>query len=125
MSGLLQDGDFITYPSLVGFRSRGLRNGNWSHLNAADKALFRCAFWVARVRGKISNTKLMVQVLKIVLKLTESVRGAILRVGRTRTAQMFEAYSKPTGVFSWAPMVRQWLDEASYVRYLGVLEINP
>jgi hypothetical protein len=124
MSDLLQDGDSITYPSLVDFRRRGLRNGNWRHLDTADRALFRCAFWVAKVRGKISNAKLMVQVLKIALKLVEHARSAILEAGRRRAALMIEIYGGPHGVFSWAPQVRQWLGEASFVRFLGVLVVN-
>jgi hypothetical protein len=122
---LLQDGNSITYPCLVGLQRRGLRNGSWRHLDTADRALFRCAFWVAKVRGKISNTKLMVQVLRIALKLVEGVRSAILKVGRRRTALMFEIYGKPLGVFSWAPQVREWLNDSRYVRYLGVLGVNP
>jgi hypothetical protein len=125
MSDLLRDGDSITHASLVGFRRRGLRNGNWKHLNIEDRALFRCAFWVATVRGKISNTKLMVQVLKIAMKLVERVPSAILKVGRRRTALMFEIYGKPLGVFSWAPQVREWLNDSRYVWYLGVLGVNP
>jgi hypothetical protein len=125
MSDLLQDGNSITYPCLVGFLRRALRNGNWRHLDTADRALFRCALWVAKARGKISNTKLMVQALKIALKLVEGVRSAILKVGRRRTALMFEIYGKPLGVFSWAPQVREWLNDSRYVRYLGVLGVNP
>jgi hypothetical protein len=124
ISGLLRDGDSITYPCLVDLRRRGLRNGNWKHLNIMDRALFRCAFWVAKVRGRISNTRLMVQVLKVGLKLVEGVGSVILKVGRRRTMQMFETYGKPFGVFSWAPRVREWLSETSYVWYLGVLGVN-
>jgi hypothetical protein len=124
MSDLLQDGDCITYPSLVDFRRHGLRNGNWRHLDTADRALFRCAFWVAKVRGKISNTKLMVQVLKIALKLVERAPSTILEAGRRRAAAIYEAYAKPSGVFSWAPQVRGWLNDVRYVWYLGVLGVN-
>jgi hypothetical protein len=124
MSGSLQDGNTITYPRLVEFRLRGLRNGNWRHLNTTDRALFRCAFWVAKVRGKISNTKLVTQVLEIAVKLVEGVRGAILSVGRRRTGLMLKAYEKPLGVFSWAPQVREWLSDSDYVWYLGVLGVN-
>jgi hypothetical protein len=66
----------------------------------------------------------MVQVLKIALKLVEGVGSAILKVGRRRTMQMFETYAKPFGVFSWAPQVRGWLNDAGYVWYLGVLGVN-
>ena len=124
MSGVLRDRDFITYACMVDLRRRGLRNGNWKHLNTLDRALFRCAFWIAKVRGRISNTKLMVQVLKVALKLLEGVGSAILKAGRRRTMQMFETYGKPCGVFSWAPRVREWLNDVGYVWYLGVLGVN-
>jgi hypothetical protein len=125
MRDLLQNGDSISYPSLVRFRRSSLRNGHWKHLRIEDRALFRCAFWMARVRGKISNAKLVVQVLKIALKLVEGVRGAILRIGMRRTMQMFETYAKPGGVFSWAPQARGWLSDARYVWYFGVVGVNP
>jgi hypothetical protein len=124
MSNLIGDSELITHASLVGFRRRGLRNGNWKHLTIEDKALFRCAFWVTTVKGKISNTKLAVQVLKIVVKLVERVPSAILRPGRRRTALMFAIYEKPLGVFSWAPQVREWLNDSRYVSYLGALGVN-
>jgi hypothetical protein len=123
MSALLRDADSITYPCLVGLRRRGLRNGNWRHLDTADRALFRCAFWVAKVRGKISNTKLMVQVLRVALKIVQTV-SRVGRAGRTRATMMFQEFAKPGGVFSWAPRVRDWLYDPRYQAYLGLLEVN-
>jgi hypothetical protein len=38
---------------------------------------------------------------------------------------MLEEYAKPGGVFSWAPRMREWLYDPRYVRYLGVMEVNP
>lgn len=54
----------------------------------------------------------------------ENVRSNILRLGRERSTGMLANYSKPGGVMSWAPRVREWLNEAGYVWYLGVLEVN-
>ena len=107
MSDLLEDGNSITYPCLVGLLRRGLRNGNWWHLDTADRALFRWAFCVAKLRGKISNTKLMVQVLRVALKIVPTV-SRIGRAGRTRVRMMVQEYAKPGGVFGWAPRVRDW-----------------
>jgi len=121
---LLRSGDSITYPSLVELRRRGLRNGNWRHLDSGQKALFRCALWVAKARGKITNTRLMVQVLRIVLKLLERFQSRIVKAGRARAAAMFEAYARPKGVFSWALRIREWLHDPKYIAYLGALELN-
>ena len=122
---LRQSGDSITYPCLVDLRRRGFRNGNWRDLDSGQKALFQCALWIAKLRGKITNTKLIVQVIEIALSLGRIFRSAIMRAGRKRIAMMRDAYAKPGGVLSWAPHVRQWLNDAGYIWYLGVLEVNP
>jgi hypothetical protein len=87
--------------------------------------MFRCALWIAKARGKISNMRLMVHILGIALKLLKTYRSRIVNAGRRRAAWMFEEYSKPGGVFRWAPHVREWLYDSAYVRYLGILEVNP
>jgi hypothetical protein len=118
---LLGSSDSITYPWLVALRRRGFRNGNWKNLDAGQRALFRCALWVAKARGRISNLKFVAQILDAAVRLLES---SILKVGRQRATKTFETFSKPGGVFGWAPTVRHWLSESSYVQYLGVLEVN-
>ena len=120
----MQNESFLSYSSLVGFWRRGFRNGNWGTLNIAEKGLFRCALWVAKVRGKISNMKLMVQVLKVALKLTEGFRSHVLKAGRRRAVTMYETYGKPNGVFSWVPRLKEWLCDPNYVLYLGILQVN-
>ena len=122
---LLRSGNSITYPTLVDLRRRGLRNGNWRHLDSGQKALFRCALWIAKVKGMISNTKLIAQVIEIALLLGRSFRSAVLRSGRKRITMMREGYAKPGGVFSWAPQISRWLNDSGYVWYVGVLEVNP
>ena len=125
MSELLGRGDSITYPCLVGLRRRGLRNGSWGRLESGQRALFHCAMWIARARGRVCNAKLMVQVLRVAMRLMDSARSKILRLGRSRSASMLANHSKPNGVFAWAPKLREWLNEAGYVWYLGILEVNP
>jgi hypothetical protein len=121
---LVQGGDALTYPRLIAFKRKGLRNRNWARLDITEKALFRCGLWIARVRGEISNTKLMVQILRIALKLAEGVRSSIMKMGERRTAAIYAKYTRPLGVFSWAPEVREWLRDIRYVWYLGVLGVN-
>ena len=117
--------DSLGYSCLAGLWRRGLRNGNWARLNIPDRGLFRCALWMAKVRGQIRNAKLMVQVLRIALKLLESAGNKVLRAGRRRAMIMSQTYAKPGGVFSWVPEVRGWLNDPRYIWYLGVLELNP
>lgn len=87
--------------------------------------MFRCALWVAKARGKISSMRLMVHVLRIALKLLESYGSRIVNSGRRRAIRMLEEYAKPGGVFSWAPRMRDWLNDPRYLWYLGVMEVNP
>ena len=101
-----------------------MRNRSWRRLSVAERGLYRCALWVAKARGKITNTKLMVQILRVALKLLEGFQSRITKAGRTRAMMMFEAYAKPGGVFSWAPRMREWLHDPRYVLYLGVMEVN-
>jgi len=121
---LQKDTNSLSYRWLVSFWRRSLRSGSWTRLQIAEKGLLRCALWIAKARGKISNMRLMVQILRIALKLLDSARSRIAKTGRSRAMAMFEAYARPGGVFSWAPQMREWLGDPRYILYLGVMEVN-
>jgi len=121
---LIRGGDSLTYSSLAGFQRRSMRNRSWQRLSVAERGLYRCALWVAKARGKITNTRLMVQTLRVALKLLEGFQSRIAKAGRARAMIMLEEYAKPGGVFSWAPRMREWLHDSRYLLYLGVLEVN-
>jgi hypothetical protein len=121
---LLGSGDAITYQILASLRRRGLRNRNWMRLKSEQKALFQCALWVAKLRGRISNMKLIAQIAAIALKLTAGYRNHILSVGRRRAAALQAAFGKPNGLFTRIPRLREWLADPNYIMYLGILEAN-
>ncbi len=100
-----------------------MRNGNWAWLELSEKALFRCATWLVRCRGKISNSKLIAKVIAIAVKLLQTPRSRIANLGRLRAEKALEAYES-RGVFGWAPKLREWLNESKFILYLGVLEMN-
>jgi hypothetical protein len=102
----------------------GIRNRTWARLTAGERGLYGCALWVARARNKISNPRLMVHVLRIVMKLIDNFQSRIVNAGRVRAARMFEEYARPGGAFTWAPRMREWLNEGRYILYVGVLEVN-
>lgn len=120
----MREDSYAGYTRLRLLRQRAFRSGSWSRVSVLDRALFRCALWVARVRGRITHVKLIVQVGRIALKLLEGFRTKVLRAGRRRAMIMLETYSAPGGAFSWAPQVRQWLSDPRYIWYLGILEVN-
>jgi hypothetical protein len=103
---------------------KSLRNGNWFRLNITEKALFRCGLWVARARGFVRNPKLILQLLRVASRLLENVCATIDRAGKKRAGQMLEKFSRPQGAFTWAPKLREWLQCAPFVSYLGLLELN-
>jgi len=101
-----------------------MRNRSWRRLSIDERGLYRCALWVAKARGKITNTKLIVEILRVALKLLEGFQSRIVKAGRAKAVKMFEEYSRPGGVFSWVPRMRDWLHDPRYVWYLGVMEVN-
>jgi len=112
----------LDYRSLVTLQRRSFRNGSWCRLPLVDRALFRCALWVARVRGGIVNLKLLVRVLGIVLRLLDTARMRIWRAGRARAEELRMRF-EDRRIFDWAPRMRDWLAERSFVFYLGLGEL--
>lgn len=109
----------LTYAPLATLWRRSLRNGSWVKLTSSKKALYRCALWVAKARGRISNSRLVEQILQIALQL-QRVQSRIVAAGEKKARMMLEAYGKLNGVFSWAPQMREWLLDPTYIVYLGV-----
>jgi hypothetical protein len=119
------DGGRLTYRCLAAVWRKGLRNGNWSRLDVSEKGLIRCALWVARIRGSICNMRLMVQVLSVLLRLVRNCRSRIVDAGNRRAHAILQAYGQgPKSVFSWVPQLKEWLRDAGYISYLGLLEVN-
>jgi len=115
----------MTYSSLDSIRRRGHRTRAWARLDTNERGLFRCALWLAKARGEITNMRLVAQIVQIALKLLKTAQNRIVKAGRARAIVMFRNYSRPGGVFSWAPRMMEWLRDPRYLWYLGVLEVNP
>ena len=114
----------MTYSSLVSIRRRSYRTRAWARLDANERGLFRCAVWLAKARGEITNMKLVAQVVQIALKLLKTAQNRIVKAGRARAMMMFRSYSQPGGVFSWAPRLREWFNDSRYILYLGAMGVN-
>jgi hypothetical protein len=111
---------FLTFDTLCALRRREVRRGSWMRLSSTEKALFRCALWIAQVRKRIVNEILVAQVLEIVRHLFDSIQNRMVVAGEKRAKLMWDWYGKPHGVFDWAPQVKEWLHDATYVSYLGM-----
>jgi hypothetical protein len=114
----------VSYGWLRALWRRSVRNGHWTRLSLPKRGLFRCALWIAKARGGISNMRLMVQTLRIALELLKNFQSRIVSAGRKRAMILFQSYGQPGGVFSWAPRMREWLHDPKYISYLGLLEVN-
>jgi hypothetical protein len=90
-------------------------------VSSTEKALYRCALWIAKRRGCIINSRLVAQVLEISGKLLNRIRSHITAAGKERARLMLKNYTNRGGVFGWAPQVREWLHDAAYIFYLGVI----
>ena len=112
----------VTYGFLTTSWHKALRNGSWASITSMEKALYRCALWIAKTRGSIINTALVAQILVIVRRFFEGIRSRILAVGRKRAGSMLKNYSSQGSVFQWAPQVKQWLQDSVFVFYLGVIQ---
>lgn len=110
----------ISFSILSSLWRKSLRSGRWFTINSAEKALYRCALWIAKARGFIVNKALVAQILEIAEHLLGSIRSHITGAGKERARLMLKNYSNWGGVFGWAPQVREWLHDAAYIFYLGV-----
>jgi hypothetical protein len=114
----------LSDPFLVKVLGRGLRSGNWFRLRLSERAVFRCALWLTRARGSVRNRVLAEQVLAIANKLLRTFASKVAEAGRRRAAWILNSYG-PRGVFGWVPELKGWLEESSYILYLGISQVNP
>ena len=109
----------ITYEDLLASFKKGLRNGNWRHLNPLDKALFRASLWYAKHRGSIVNTSLVEKLSALIEKLKETKGMRIFKRGFKKAIAMLEKGEEV--VFAWAPSLRYWLKDPDYIFWLGTV----
>jgi len=88
-----------------------------------DKALYRCAMWVAKARGRIISSKLLARILGIITKLVATLGTRIYTLGLARARALWNDYSS-AGVFEWAPEVRASFSRREYIIYLGITELH-
>jgi hypothetical protein len=113
----------LDHESLRLYMKGGMRRGTWATLDTVEKALYRCALWVAKVRGKIASSKLSVSILGIITKLLTTAGTRIYALGLARARSIWSNYMS-AGVFDWAPEAKAQFFRVEYVTYLGVMELN-
>lgn len=113
----------LDHESLRFYMKRGLRQGTWAALDTVEKALYRCALWVAKVRGRIASSKLSMSILGIISKLVITAGTRVYTLGRARAHALWNCYIS-AGVFEWAPEVKASFARRDYIMYLGVMELR-
>ena len=109
----------ITYADLSTSFRKGLRNGNWRHVNRLDKALFRASLWYAKYRGSIVNTSLVEKLSALVETLKKTKGMRIFERGLKKAVKLLEKSEEGEGVFTWAPQLKYWLRDPDYIFWLG------
>jgi hypothetical protein len=112
----------FSFENLYFFRQLGLRNRNWFRLGWLDKALYNCALKLAKIKGEIKNLNLMVKLAKIILRLREKPKTVIFKFGLIKALALKKLYAYK-GVFDWCLSLKNWLNEPSYIFWLGLKEI--
>ena len=98
---------------------KGFRNGNWRKLNHIERALYMASLSLARMRGRIVNSRLILELQNIIGKLRETAGDRLSRAASERAVKLYERFAA-TGLFEWAPRVRSWFNDPSYVFWLGL-----
>jgi hypothetical protein len=123
VKAVLNDLKPLSYRSLLAVRLKAYRNGGWRRLGGFEKALFRAALDLARLRGRIVNPLLLSKVENIIYRLLQTPATRILQLGREHASRLLELYGG-NGVFKWAPSVRSWLKDPEYLFWLGLNQLS-
>ena len=110
----------ITYKELITSFKKGVRNGNWRKLRFLDKALFRAAMGYAKRGRSIVNGLLVEKLLELAARLKETRGMRIFKRGYAKVVAMLDR-GEEKGVFVWAPRLKDWLKDPSYVFWLGTV----
>ena len=109
----------LSYEELRKCWVKGFRNGNVRKLSRLQRALYRACLVYARKVGRIVNEFLVGRLKPIMEALTTTFRAQALRAGLERLRAMLSS-----SVSKWAPQIRVWAREESYILWLGLLKIN-
>lgn len=113
----------LSYHNLKYSWKKGFRNGNWRKLNCVEKALYMASLSLAKMRGKIVNSKLILMLKEIIGKLRESSGDRLMQIAYQRAMKLYGQFAA-VGLFEWAPQVRSWFGDPSYILWLGFCSLE-
>lgn len=112
----------LTFNDLNHFWVKGLRSGRIFRLNSIERSFYRACLLLAKLKGAIVNSTLVSMLTKVISEI-EPLKVKAFRMGFERLREMVVCF-KRSGVFNWAPCLRGWLREESYILYLGLMALN-
>jgi len=114
----------LSYQYLLSSWKKGFRNGNWRKLNRIEKALYMASLSLAKMRGRIVNLNLVLKLRGIIGRLRETAGTRLMMSAYQRAIKLYDSFTA-TGLFEWAPKVRSWFNDPSYILWLGQSYIEP
>lgn len=114
----------MSHSYLTHFWKKGFRNGNWRKLDRIEKALYMASLSLAKMRGRIVNLRLILELRGIIDKLRETAGDRLMRTSYQRAMELYGRFAA-IGLFEWAPQVRSWFNDPSYVFWLGLCSPEP
>jgi hypothetical protein len=109
----------LSHHRLLHLMRKGFRNGSWRKLDNVDRALYMASLSLAKMRGRLVNSRLILKLQGIMGRLDETPGLKALRAARERAAELYGRF-RAIGLFDWAPRARSWFDDPSYVQWLGL-----
>lgn len=109
----------LSYAYLFSSWKKGFRNGNLRKLSKLEKALYMASLSLAKMRGKIVNSRLILMLGNIVDKLRETAGDRLMTNAYHVAMKLYGRFSA-IGLFEWAPQVRMWFSDPSYILWLGL-----
>ncbi|MGQ9513818.1 MAG: hypothetical protein ACUVTL_02015 [Thermoproteota archaeon] len=109
----------LSYNCLFSLWKKGFRNGNWKKLSKIEKALYMASLSLAKMRRRLVNSRLILELRGIIGKLRETAGNKLMLRAYQRAMKLYERFSA-TGLFEWAPQVRSWFNDPSYILWLGL-----
>jgi len=79
---------------------------------------------LAKMRGRLVNSRLVLKLRSIIGRLRDTAGERMMRSSYERAMRLYVRFAA-IGLFEWAPQVRSWFNDPSYILWLGQSYIEP
>jgi len=113
----------LSYKTLRDCKLKGMRNGGWRLLDKVQRSFYSVCMAYARLRGSIVNPHLVGLLRELIERIRSTPRIRALKAAMMEVDRVAPIYLK-AGVFNWAPQLYRWLQDESYLIWLGLTKLN-